>query len=426
MANMQRGSNLLLDKTIRSAKPKDKDYTLRDGGGLQLLIKPNGSKLWEIRFTIKGKAKKTTLGNYPTVKLKDARDKRDEYLSLVSEGVDPINFHREKKELEKKQSSNQFHLIVREWIYDRLTCSQTHKDRKYRNFERDLFPHFCTYDKDHNITSSLNISDITHYKLLEVLQQKEKTAIESANRLLADCRALWVYAYERGYTEELATLKISKNALKKVEKSSYSKITDIETLQELFQKIDNYHGEPITRALLKFVSIVPLRADNLCNLQWEQIDFDKKVLRIPRSEMKLKDKNLPDFVLPLSHQAIKILEDIKKLTGWGRWVFHGKKDINAPINKETGNKALRIMGYGDKANNKKQTLHSFRGTYRSLVDTYQNQHNATFEAKERVLDHHEKSGVVRAYTHRADYTEQMRELLQWYADFLDEVKNGTR
>jgi hypothetical protein len=139
--------------------------------------------------------------------------------------------------------------------------------------------------------------------------------------------------------------------------------------------------------------------------------------------MKVKNKNLPDFKIPLPYQAIVILKEIKEVTGWGKWVFHGVRNNLEHANKESGNKALRALGFNDEVRGRKQTLHSFRGTFRSLAETYHDRHGARFEVMERVLDHHETKSSVRAYTHKADYTGQMRELLQWWADYLDEVKS---
>ena len=188
--------------------------------------------------------------------------------------------------------------------------------------------------------------------------------------------------------------------------------------------IDVYKGDGgiIVKNVLRFVSLLPLRAENLCTLKWEQVNFEKAIITIPRQDMKVKNKNLPDFTLPLPHQAVSILKEIQAITGWGVWVFHGARNNKVHVNKESGNKALRIMGFIDEVNGRKQTLHSFRGTFRSLTETYATQHKASFEVRERCIDHNERNEAVRAYTHKADYTEQMRELLQWWANYLEGVK----
>ncbi len=164
-----------------------------------------------------------------------------------------------------------------------------------------------------------------------------------------------------------------------------------------------------------------LRASTLVTLKWEYIDFKNKTLTIPRENMKVKDINLNDFTLPLVDQAITILEEIRPLTGKDKYIF---SISNKPINKESGNKALRIMGYNDESKGLKQTQHSFRGTFRSLADTHQEKHKASFEVKEAVLDHQIGGKVERAYTNKSNYVDQMRRLLEWYADYLDKIRKS--
>jgi integrase len=421
----------LTDTEIKNAKPRDKEYSLPDGNGLQLIIKPDGRKVWEIRYTIDGKPKKTTAGTYPNVTLSKVRLKRDELKSKVHNGIDPIQEKKEikatieAKEMEAQTALNtQFHLITYEWLSTLKSAEITATKRK-RAFERDIFPHLCTYDENHKIISSKQIGEITHGELLKIITEKGKATPETANRLFVDCNRLWTYAVSHDYLDVNITHKIDKSTVPRGEKINLAKITDEKILGELIRAIDDYKGDGgvIVRNLLRFVSLLPLRADNLCKLKWENVDFEKAIITIPRSEMKVKNKNLSDFVMPLPHQAIAILKELQPLTGWGQWVFHGLRNINSHVNNESGNKALRIMGFVDEAKGRKQTLHSFRGTFRSLSETYATTHKASFEVRERCLDHHEKKEAVRAYIHKADYTDQMRILFQWWADYLDAVKS---
>jgi len=423
----------LTDTEIKNLKPNlkgNKDYTKSDGNGLQLLVKFDGRKIWEIRYTIDGKAKKTTLGTYPTVTLAKARAIRDEYRSKSYDGIDPIDERKKaKKIIAEKEAENQallegqFHKVAYEWLNSLSDAESTHKKR-LSSFERDIFPFFCTYDKHKHIISSKHIKDITHPELLKVLLEKEKTAPVVANRRFIDCKRLWRYAINHGYTEINTSDRITTDAFKKHEVKHRPKITDEKILGEMLRAMDSYKGEGgiIVRNVLRLTALTMLRIGNLATLKWNNIYLKKGVIIIKRSEMKVKDKNLPDFVLPLSRQAIEILKETKEITGWGEWVFHGIKDNRNHVNKESGNKALRIMGFTDEEQGKKQTLHSFRGTYASLARTHHKDHGAVFEALEKVLDHQQENQVVRAYAHMADYTEQMRELLQWWADFLDELK----
>lgn len=419
MANRAITSSLT-DTKIKAAKPAEKAYTMADGNGLQLLVKTNGSKLWEVRYTVNGKPKRTSIGNYPAISLKDARLKRDDFKQLAANGIDPVQKKKEDKREIESQENGQFHLVVREWA-DSLTCSESYAKKRYRAYERDIFPYFCKYDSNYEIMSSRHISDIRHEELFRAIKTKEIETPETAKRLYQDAKLIWEYAISAGYADVMTPLKISKSSLPKPKTKHYPKITNEDTLRELLVATDHYKGHPITRSMLKFVTRIPLRAENLCKLRWEQIDMDKGILTIARHEMKVKDAQLPDFVVPLPRQVMEILRDVHQLTGWGKWVFHGLVNIHGPINSETGNKALRAMGFNDEDRGRKQTLHSYRGTFRSLAETHRQEHGSPFEVMERCLDHQEKNITARAYSHDADYSKLIGELFKWWSDYLDQL-----
>ncbi len=424
------------DKELKALKPKDKEYILTDGltKGLQIIIRVDGGKQWAFRYSSpilkdksgKAKQRRTGFGTYPIISLEMARNKAFELKKEISVGIDPLETKQElKRELELDDKS-QFHKVLYQWIDEviaKKNAKETIKDKR-RAFERDLFCYFCTYDEERNILSSKPIGNIHHSEILKALKEKAITAKETARRLLADCNRLWIFAISHGYCEHNIIANISRETLPRIEKKNLAKITDEKILGNLLRDIDSYKNSPIVRNALRLLPHTMLRAENLTTLKWEYIDFEKKLIIIPRHEMKVKNKNLNDFMLPLTDTAISILEDIKPITGWSKWVFHGVSNFNKSLNNESCNKALRIMGYDDELAGTKQTIHSFRGTFRSLVETYAHEHKATFEVKESILDHHEKSAVVRAYTHKANYTEQARELLEWWEQFLERIKFG--
>ena len=177
-----------------------------------------------------------------------------------------------------------------------------------------------------------------------------------------------------------------------------------------------------TRNALKFVLHIPLRAENLTGLRWEYIDFDNRLLTIPRRLMKIKNPNLPDFKMPLTDEVIAILTEQRELTGGFDFVFIGER--GKPINKESPNRALQRLGFGNAEAGRKQTLHSFRGTFRSLAETYEPEHGIPEKIQEIALDHHEKSSVVLAYKHKADYTRQLRKLMEWWSSFILRLKDN--
>ena len=282
-----------------------------------------------------------------------------------------------------------------------------------------MLPSFSKYTDRENIKTSTPISHIKHFEITTLLKDTAKETEYTAKRLKQFLHRIWLFAVTSGYCDYNIISNISNEVLPAPKTKSMPKITDEIILGRLLNDIDNYKGNMVVKASLQFLVYTMLRATTLVTLKWEYVDFENKILTIPREKMKVKDENLNDFTLPLVDKAIDILGELKTLTGVDEFVF---SIANKPINKESGNKALRLMGYDDESKGLKQTQHSFRGTFRSLADTHQEKHKASFEAKEAVLDHQIGGKVERAYTHKSNYVEQMRGLLGWYADYLDEVK----
>ncbi len=401
--------------TLPKLKPKDKPYTLADGNGLALLVKTDGKKLWEFRYTSPTtlKRRKTSLGNYPNVPLANARQKAQEYKQLIASGTDPIDNNKKIKQKIKANQQGIFHKVVDEWfIKQKKELATSTYTRKVGQFENDVKPFF----KDRLISS------IEHPEIVKLLEMKAIKAPESASRLFQYLNDLWQFSTMKGYCDFNIIANIHKKTiLTPPKKKHYSKITDIETLKELVNKIYNYKGSYSAKNALKFVLHLPLRADNLVNLQWEYINFNDKLLTIPRHLMKAKNENMPDFIMPLTPQVIEILKE-QRLFATGTFVFKTDGYADVPINATTPNRALERMGFNDEVTGRKTRLHGFRGTFRSLADTNQAEHLTSNEAKERALDHLPTNRVERAYTHKADYIKELKILMQWWSDYLDKIK----
>jgi len=402
----------LSDTKLRQLKPKDKAYTLSDGEGLSLLIKINGTKLWEFRYTspTKLKRRKATLGTYPNSTLSNAREKAQEYKRLITEGIDPIDKNKEVRHEKQLETSRDFSKVVAEWfkLQENQLASSTYS-RKVNQFTLYVEPFF----------ENRPINTITHPEIVKVIELKAKTAPESASRLLGYLNDLWQFATTKGYCDFNVIVNIhKKTVLPKIKKTSYSKIVDRDNLRELIQSINLYKGSTSVRNVLKFVMHIPLRAENLINLKWEYVDLDKQLLTIPRPLMKVKNENLPNFTMPLTEQVVDILKE-QKLFATGTFVFRADGYADVPIGKETPNRALQRMGFNNEIIGKKIRLHGFRGTFRSLADTHQMTHNVSKEAKERALDHLPKSAVEMAYTHKADYIEELKVLMTWWSNYLE-------
>jgi integrase len=412
-------SKIKADTTLRNLKPKDMDYTLPDGDGLSLLIKTNGTKLWEFRYTSPTtlKRRKSSLGKYPDVPLIMARKKAENFRELIAQGIDPIDHTKDTKQKIKLDQKGIFENVVDEWFekQERELAQNTYK-RKVGQFENDVKPFF----------KGRLISSIKHPEIVKLLEMKAIKAPESANRIFTYLSNLWQYATMKGYCEFNIIANIHKKTILSTPKvKNYAKITNPDILKELVNSIYTYKGDYSTKNALKFVLHLPLRALNLVTLKWDYIDFDNRLLTIPRNLMKLKDINLSDFKMPLTPQVIEILQE-QKLFSDGQYVFKTSGYADAPIHPETPNRALERMGFNDEAMGRKIRLHGFRGTFRSLANTHQSEHNISFEAKERALDHQPTNKVERAYTHKADYIKELEILMQWWSDYLDGLQNASK
>ena len=404
----------LSDTTLRKLKPKEISYTMNDGDGLSLIVNPIGSKLWVFRYTSPTtlKRNKISLNNYPDVSLADARKKADEYKELVAKGIDPIEEKRETKRKILAETKGLFASVINEWFkMQKKELATSTYTRKVSLFDREVKPFF----------KGRLLSTIKHPEIVKLIEMKAIKTPDSASRLLFYLNDLWQYATMKGYCDfNIITNIHKKSIIAKRKKKNYSKITEPMQLQELIKAIYTYKGSYSTKNALKFVIHLPLRADNLVNLKWEQIDLVKKLLTIPRHLMKVKDENANDFIMPLTPQVIEILQE-QRLFADGIYVFKTDGYKDAPISAETPNRALERLGFNDEAKGRKTRLHGFRGTLRSLADTHQTEHNTSHQAKERALDHLPKNVVERAYTHKADYIKELDILMSWWSNYLDNL-----
>ena len=417
----------MTDFEIKKAKSDEKIYFLYDkGSGLRLQISPHGSKIFQLYYRFEKRSRVMSLGKYPYLTLKHARALTQKYKVKIFNGIDPLE-EKEKKIQEKLYMQNsQIHIITEKWFdkFSNEVSVITYKKEKIR-FNKHIMPHFARIGKNQEIIESRQIGSIKLREITTILLELEKSNQETAHRTFMLCRRIWGFATALGVIEYNMFSSIEKRSFLGLQKTKhYPKITDEMILGELLRALDTSQISQIIKCAIKFVAIIPLRAGNLSHLKWNYIDWETNTLTIPRHEMKNKNTNYSDFILPLPPQAMAVLEEVKVITGWGEWVFHGVKNKTSPMVVESADKALRIMGFSDEKRGRKQTLHSFRGTFRSLCETYQQEHNATFETKEAVLDHITGNSVVNAYKHKANYFEQMKSLLNWWANFLDKLKNS--
>ncbi len=406
---------LLSDLKIKNAKIKEKNYQLGDQNGLYLLVKANGSKLWQVRYVspLTKKRNILSIGKYPEISLSQARLARDKYKKEIANRIDPLETKRIAKQKFIRDTKGLCDNLIDEWLEKEAlnTKAITHKS-KSRILNKDVRPYL----------KNMHIKDVSTEHVIDIIEKKQTVAPEIASRLFMYLDNLFRYAVLKKYCDRNILADVRKKDIVKTRVAKHMpKITDINILKTLVNQIYNYEGNHNIKNALKLVLHIPLRAENLCHLKWSHLDLDKKILTIPRENMKLNNINLDDFTLPLTNEVINILKEQKSMQCYyfnkNNYVFLGR-DNNKAINKESPNKALYKMNFNNERKGNKIRLHGFRGTFRSLIDTLDTKGKFSFEVKERALDHHAKNLVVRAYNHKANYQEQMIELMNFWSDFI--------
>lgn len=391
---------------IKKANPKLKEYKLFDGGGLYLLIKPTGGKLWRLKYRFEGKDKVIAIGKYPAVSLADARIKREELRSSIARGIDPIIEIREKKEVIKveiEKTINTFETIANAYLDKRNELNEAYKVRLVRAFRNDVFP----------FIGKIPIIEVTPKQIIEVVKFVEKRgAVESAHRLFTQIRKVFKYAVsnqivKRNPCSEMDKSEILQSHIRK----NYPTITDPIEIGQLFSAINEFTGHYTTKMALLFAPYVFVRPFNLRHAEWNEVDIKNKIWRIPKEKMKTKKEHL----VPLSESAIKILTEMYKFSGDAKYIFHSLKSKNTPMSDATLNNALRRMGYSKD----EIVTHSFRAMFSTIAHE---QSNFKHEVIEIQLAHSVGSDVSRAYN-RALYLDERKDLMQWWSDYLNNTKN---
>lgn len=392
----------LTDTAIRKAKPREdgKARKLFDGGGLFLLVKPNGARYWRLKYRFHGKEKLLALGVYPDVSLKSARDKRDDARKQIAAGIDPSEARKAEKAA--RSSENSFEAIAREWwSKHKPNWSESHSSRIMLRLENDVFPWI----------GSKPIQDITPPELLTVLRRIEnRGALETAHRIHQSCGQIFRYAIAtlRAERDTAADLK---GALPPTNQKHHASITDPKKIGELLRAIDNYQGQFITRCALQFAPLVFVRPGELRHAEWSEIDLDKAEWRIPAEKMKMKTVH----IVPLSTQAVAILNEIKPLTGHSKYVFPSVRTLKRPMSENTVTAALRRLGYASG----EMTGHGFR----SMASTILNEQGWHRDAIERQLAHMERDSVRAAYNYAEHLPERIK-MMQAWSDYLVGLKMG--
>lgn len=389
---------MLTDNAIRSAKPREKPYKLFDERGLFLLITPAGARWWRLKFRVAGKEKLLSVGVYPDVSLKVARERRDELRRQLANGVDPSV----KRKAEKAASADTFEAVGREWFAKfSANWAATHSEKIIRRLENDIFPWL----------GSRPVGEITAPELLACLRRIEsRGALDTAHRAHQNCGQIFRYAIATGRAERDPAADL-RGALPPVNGGHFASITDPAGIGALLRAIDGYEGTLVARCALRFAPLVFVRPGELRQTEWSEFDLDNAEWRIPAERMKAR---VPHIV-PLSTQAVAILWELQPLTGSGRYVFPSLRTSVRPMSENTINAALRRLGY----DGHQMTGHGFR----SMASTLLNEQGWNRDAIERQLAHGERNEVRAAYNY-AQHLPERRKMMQSWSDYLDGLRAG--
>ena len=393
----------LSDTSVRNAKAQDKALKLFDGGGLFLFVSPAGGKLWRLKYRFQGKEKLLALGAYPDISLKDARKKRDEAKELLAKDIDPAEVKREAKAtaaaLELEMATT-FEAVAREWFSKkRHAWTLGHQKKILSRLENQLFP----------ILGAKPFSSIEPGDFLAAIQKAEsRGAIETAHRLAQLCGQVSRYARIVGLTRYNVAAGLTE-ALTPVQTNHYATITDPTEVGHLLRAIDEYTGEPSICFALKILPFVFVRSVELRGAEWSEFDFEAATWVIPAERMKMKRSH----TVPLARQVISLLDDLRNMTGNGRFLFPSLFSASRPISDMGLLNALRRMGYAKGV----MTIHGFR----SMASTLLNEQGYRADVIEAQLAHGEINAIRAVYNH-AEYLAERRQMMQEWADYLDELK----
>ena len=393
----------LTDSAVRAARPRVKAFRLFDAGGLYLEVNPTGGKWWRWKYRIGGKEKRLSLGVYPGVSLKSARDKRDAVRRQLSAGIDPGQARKAAKLAQAGAES--FEAVAREWHtkFSRRWVEH-HRNRILRRLEKDVFPWL----------GKRPIAEIKAPELLSVLRRIEsRGAVETAHRSMQNCSQVFRYAVATGRAERDLTGDL-RGALAPVKEKHHASIVEPTRIGELLRAIDGYGGFFVTKCALQLAPLVFVRPGELRRAGWREISLEKAEWRIPAERMKMRKQH----IVPLSRQAVELLRELAPLTNDGSpgapaYVFPSARSRARPMSENAVLAALRRMGY----TKDEMTGHGFR----SMASTLLHEQGWNHQVIERQLAHAERNAVSAAYNF-AEHLPERRKMMQAWADCLDALK----
>ena len=396
----------LTDTQIRNAKPSEKDQSLNDGKGLSLLVKAKGGKWWRFRYRYAGKPKLLSLGTYPEVSLADARARREDARKLLAQTppIDPSEVKQAQKQALYGKHENAFEAIAREWLATKMqNKTEGYRNNIIRRFELYLFPWL----------GKRAINEITAPDLLDPIRRIEKlNKVETAYRTLQAAGQVFRYAVQTGRALRDITSDL-RGALTPTVTKHMASLTEPSQVAELLRAIDGFTGTITVQTALRLAPLVFVRPSELRKAKWADIDLEACEWRY------LVTKTKTEHIVPLSKQAVALLDGIKPFSCAGEYVFQGGHNHDKPMSDAAINAALRRMGYDTKT---EITGHGFRAMARTILHERLNIEPAIIEHQ---LAHKVPDALGNAYN-RTKFLDQRKVMMQKWADYLDELKAGAK
>ncbi|EAY9901541.1 tyrosine-type recombinase/integrase [Salmonella enterica] len=387
----------LTARQISTAKPTDKPYKLSDGGGLYLLVNPNGSRYWRMKYRYAGKEKLLSIGVYPDVTLAEARDKRTQAKRILAAGDDPSEVKQAEREAKNLAVNNSFELLALEWHeHKKPNWSSGYADDIMEYLRKDIFPYI----------GKKAITDIKPITMLSVLKKmEERGVLDKLKKTRQACRQIFTYAIITGRAEFNPVTDLA-GALKTPKQQHFPHLMPTQ-IGPFIHAVNTYSGSKVTRIATLLLMYTSVRTIELRASEWTEFDLDNDLWQIPKERMKMRRPHL----VPLSRQVKSHLLELKKITGWGKYVFPGRNDAHKPMSEASINQVIKRIGFAGKV-----TGHGFRHTMSTIL------HEKGFNSAwiEAQLAHADRNTIRGTYNH-AQYLDGRREMLQWYADYLDEL-----
>ncbi len=398
----------LTDTQVRNATAEDKDKWLSDANGLRLLVKRNGSKYWRLKYRFLGKQKTLAIGVYPEISLKEARQLTAQARNQIESGIDPSEHRKSEKISARENAGNLFSQITKDWWnHQKGTWKPDHANRVLLRLEQNAFP----------LIGNKPITEIRPQEIIKIARLTEdRGAPDVAQRVLQDIRRVFRYAVQHGLLETNPASELQ--GILKGRKTEHRASLPREELPLFLKALSEYQtkGRKLTQFAIELLILTFVRPGELRGAMWEEFDLEERVWRIPGERMKMGT----DHIVPLSNQALIIIEEIRSISGAYPLLFPSERNRSQSMSDNTMRRAIFKLGYdGNEDGKSKANPHGFRATASSIL----NETGFNPDAIERQLSHMERNAVRGAYTHHAKYLDERKELMQWWADYLDSLKN---